>query len=97
VVGSISECAGPPSTSTSTLRASSMPPIRQPCRTELSGGLSAAYPPVLPPAWTSLTLRNMAWRGKRYDIVIDRDSHGRVRLHGLPPGLSHATGAHRRP
>jgi len=61
------------------------------------GGLSAAYPPVLPPAWTSLTLRNMAWRGKRYDIVIDRDSHGRVRLHGLPPDLSHAAGAHRRP
>ena len=50
------------------------------------GGLAAAYPPVLPPAWTSVTLRNVAWRGKRHDIVIERDKHGHVRLRGLPPG-----------
>jgi trehalose/maltose hydrolase-like predicted phosphorylase len=48
------------------------------------GGLVAAYPPVLPPSWKSLTLRNIDYRGKRYTLVIDRDTNGHVKLHGLP-------------
>jgi trehalose/maltose hydrolase-like predicted phosphorylase len=44
------------------------------------GGLVQAYAPVLPPAWRSLTLKHVAFRGKRYDIRIDRDTAGKARL-----------------
>ncbi|MDE2252008.1 MAG: glycoside hydrolase family 65 protein [Gammaproteobacteria bacterium] len=43
-------------------------------------GLSAAYAPVLPDDWKSLTLRNVSFRGQRFDIVVDRDASGQVRL-----------------
>ncbi len=43
-------------------------------------GLVEAYPPMLPQGWRSLTLRQIAVRGMRYDIRIDRDARGRVRL-----------------
>ncbi len=43
-------------------------------------GLSEAYPPVLPDAWKSLTLKNVTFRGQRYDIVVNRDASGKVRL-----------------
>ncbi|TLY76927.1 MAG: glycoside hydrolase family 65 protein, partial [Gammaproteobacteria bacterium] len=43
-------------------------------------GLSAAYRPVLPDAWKSLTLKKIAFRGQRYDIVVNRDASGKVRL-----------------
>jgi hypothetical protein len=43
-------------------------------------GLIAAYPPVLPPGWKSLTLHNLTFRGQRLDIRIDRDASGAVRL-----------------
>lgn len=43
-------------------------------------GLISAYPPVLPPAWKSMTLRNITFRGSRYDITIDRDAAGQPRL-----------------
>jgi neutral trehalase/trehalose/maltose hydrolase-like predicted phosphorylase len=43
-------------------------------------GLIAAYPPVLPPEWRSLTLKHLSFRGRYEDIVIDRDGAGRVRL-----------------
>jgi len=43
-------------------------------------GLDAAYPPVLPPAWRALTLKNIAFRGTHYDITVDRDANGNVRL-----------------
>ncbi len=43
-------------------------------------GLVEAYPALLPPAWKSLTLKNLAFRGKRYDIVIARDTNGKARL-----------------
>jgi trehalose/maltose hydrolase-like predicted phosphorylase len=43
-------------------------------------GLVAAYPPVLPPEWRSLTLKHLSFRGQNYDIVIDRDRDGRVQL-----------------
>ncbi len=51
------------------------------------GGLVRVYPPVLPRSWQSVTLRNVAWHGQRFDIVIDRDAGGHVRLKGLPPGM----------
>jgi len=47
-------------------------------------GLAQAYPPMLPPAWTSVTLRNVAFRGKRYDITIRRDAHGKPVLTRQP-------------
>jgi len=43
-------------------------------------GLVEAYPPVLPPAWKSLTLRHISFRGRRYDITVDRDADGKPRL-----------------
>ena len=43
-------------------------------------GLAQAYAPVLPPEWHSMTLRDIAFRGRRYDITIDRDASGRVKL-----------------
>ncbi len=43
-------------------------------------GLTAAYAPVLPPRWKSLTLRHISFRGKHYDITVDRDASGKARL-----------------
>ena len=43
-------------------------------------GLDEAYAPVLPPEWKSMTLKNIAFRGRRYDITVDRDQSGRVKL-----------------
>lgn len=48
------------------------------------GGLVQAYPPVLPPDWKSLTLRHVAYRGKRYDITVRRDRRGKTRLTRIP-------------
>jgi trehalose/maltose hydrolase-like predicted phosphorylase len=42
--------------------------------------LAAAYAPVLPPEWKSMTLKHIAFRGQHFDITIDRDSNGRARL-----------------
>lgn len=47
-------------------------------------GLVAAYPPVLPDGWKSLTLTNVAFRGKRFDITVDRDASGKPRLQRTP-------------
>ena len=49
-----------------------------------SQGLVAAYPPMLPPGWNSLTLRHVSFRGQRYDLVIKRDGQGHVALNRLP-------------
>ena len=43
-------------------------------------GLVEAYAPVLPPEWKSMTLKDITFRGQHYDILIDRDASGRVRL-----------------
>lgn len=43
-------------------------------------GLVEAYPPVLPPSWKSLTLKQVRFRGIAYDITIDRDAAGKTRL-----------------
>ena len=43
-------------------------------------GLVEAYPPLLAPAWKSMTLKNVAFRGKHYDIRVDRDASDKVRL-----------------
>jgi trehalose/maltose hydrolase-like predicted phosphorylase len=47
-------------------------------------GLNEAYPPVLPDGWKSLTLRNVEFRGRHYDIAIARDAGGKVRLTRTP-------------
>jgi trehalose/maltose hydrolase-like predicted phosphorylase len=43
-------------------------------------GLVEAYPPVLPPTWSSVTLHNVRFRGQRLDIRIAREPQGTVRL-----------------
>ncbi|MGH8125791.1 MAG: glycoside hydrolase family 65 protein [Rhodanobacteraceae bacterium] len=43
-------------------------------------GLVEAYRPVLPDGWKSVTLRNVRFRGKRFDITIGRDAEGKPRL-----------------
>jgi trehalose/maltose hydrolase-like predicted phosphorylase len=43
-------------------------------------GLVEAYSPILPAEWKSMTLKDINFRGKHYDIIIDRDAGGRVRL-----------------
>jgi hypothetical protein len=43
-------------------------------------GLSQAYAPVLPSGWKSLTVKNLAFRGQRFDVVVSREPGGKVRL-----------------
>ena len=43
-------------------------------------GLVQAYPPQLPSAWKSMTLKDITFRGKHYDVTIDRDAAGKPRL-----------------
>jgi len=47
-------------------------------------GLVEKYPPVLPSAWKSLTLTNLTFDGKHYDIMVDRDANGKPRLRRQP-------------
>ncbi len=49
-------------------------------------GLTPAYAPVLPDGWQSLTLRNIRFRGQRYDIRVQRDARGQVQLTRTPLG-----------
>lgn len=46
-------------------------------------GLIAAYPPILPAGWRSVTLRNIAFRGRRLTLRVERVRAGAVRLSGL--------------
>ncbi len=43
-------------------------------------GLDQAYAPVLPPAWKSVTLKNVTFRGKHYDLTIGRGADGKTVL-----------------
>jgi trehalose/maltose hydrolase-like predicted phosphorylase len=43
-------------------------------------GLEQAYAPILPPDWKSVTLKDVSFRGRHYDITIDRDADGKVKL-----------------
>ncbi|MBS0569031.1 MAG: glycoside hydrolase family 65 protein [Proteobacteria bacterium] len=43
-------------------------------------GLEAAYPPALPPQWQALTIRNAAFRGRRFDIAVTRAADGKIVL-----------------
>lgn len=43
-------------------------------------GLDAAYAPVLPPNWKSLTLKRVNFQGKQYDITVERDAQGKATL-----------------
>jgi len=47
-------------------------------------GLSEVYAPVLPDGWRSLTLKNVSFRGQRYDVVVARDASGKVVLRREP-------------
>ena len=48
-------------------------------------GLVAEYPPVLPAEWKSLRFNHLNFRGQLFDIVVDRDSAGRVQLRRTQP------------
>lgn len=43
-------------------------------------GLIQAYAPILPEGWQSLTLKNITFRGKHYDISVARGADGKPRL-----------------
>jgi len=43
-------------------------------------GLDPAYAPVLPPSWSSLTLKGVHFRGRRYDVTVQRDAAGKAKL-----------------
>lgn len=43
-------------------------------------GLHEAYPPTLPAQWKSLTLKNVSFRGKHYDIVVERSTDRKAKL-----------------
>lgn len=43
-------------------------------------GLDETYAPVLPPAWKSLTLKGVHFRGKRYDVTVERNAAGKAKL-----------------
>ena len=43
-------------------------------------GLDQAYAPILPPGWKSVTLQDITFRGKQYDIKIGRGADGKVEL-----------------
>ncbi|MFZ1871031.1 MAG: glycosyl hydrolase family 65 protein [Steroidobacteraceae bacterium] len=43
-------------------------------------GLAAAYAPVLPRGWRSLTLRNVTFRGRHFDVRVTRSPTGAARL-----------------
>ena len=45
-----------------------------------NNGLTEAYAPALPPTWKSMTLKHISFRGKLYDITIDRDASGKPKL-----------------
>jgi protein-glucosylgalactosylhydroxylysine glucosidase len=47
-------------------------------------GLMAAYAPVLPPDWKSMTLKDIAFRGQHFDISVGRDASGQVKLTRKP-------------
>lgn len=47
-------------------------------------GLAEAYAPALPPGWKSVTLRGIAFHGRRYDITIRRDAGGKPVLTRQP-------------
>jgi protein-glucosylgalactosylhydroxylysine glucosidase len=42
--------------------------------------LAERYAPILPPDWKSMTITDISFRGKHYDITIDRDANGKTRL-----------------
>ena len=43
-------------------------------------GLDPEYAPVLPPDWKSVTLKDVSFRGKRYDYTIRRGADGKATL-----------------
>ena len=43
-------------------------------------GLDAEYAPILPPGWQSVTLKDITFRGKHYDITVSRGADGKARL-----------------
>ena len=43
-------------------------------------GLDAEYAPALPPGWKSVTLKDITFRGKHYDVSIGRGADGKVAL-----------------
>ncbi|MDB6088837.1 MAG: hypothetical protein JWN85_1621 [Gammaproteobacteria bacterium] len=47
-------------------------------------GLMPQYPAVMPAAWKALTLKNIAFRGRRFDYVLSRNRAGAVQVRRQP-------------
>ncbi len=47
-------------------------------------GLTSVYPPVLPSALKSVTLKWVALRNRRFDFILSRDSTGKVQFSKRP-------------
>lgn len=57
-------------------------------------GLVQAYAPMLPEHWRAMTVKNVRFRGEKFDITVDRDASGKVRLERRPAATTptdHAT------
>ncbi|MGH9900060.1 MAG: hypothetical protein ACRD63_02800 [Pyrinomonadaceae bacterium] len=50
-------------------------------------GLTHQYAPLLPEAWKKMTLKNLVFRGQRFDYVLSRDAAGKVRAERRPVSL----------
>ena len=48
------------------------------------GGLAPHFKPVLPAAWKAVTLKNIFFRGQRFDYVLSRDPSGKVQASRHP-------------
>lgn len=47
-------------------------------------GLVQAYAPMLPAQWRAMTVKHVRFRGDTFDITVDRDAAGKVRLERHP-------------
>ncbi|HXE65533.1 MAG TPA: glycosyl hydrolase family 65 protein, partial [Rhodanobacteraceae bacterium] len=43
-------------------------------------GLDAKYAPILPPDWKAVTLKGITFRGRHYDVTIERGAGGKATL-----------------
>ncbi|HET7931078.1 MAG TPA: glycoside hydrolase family 65 protein [Rhodanobacteraceae bacterium] len=47
-------------------------------------GLDAEYKPTLPPGWKAVTLKDITFRGKHFDVRIERGADGKTLLRRTP-------------
>jgi hypothetical protein len=50
-------------------------------------GLTSAYPPLLPDGFKSVTLKGISLHNQKFDLILSRDSSGKVQLSKRPSVL----------